>query len=108
LFFEDIGEAPYRLDRMMTQMIQSGMLEGAAGIILGDFTNCNDETFSVRASLSSPDEKKSLRKIYTTDEALTEIFGNMGARLDISIVKGLGIGHGDGFAPLPLGARYRL
>jgi len=108
IFFEDIGEAPYRLDRMMTQMSQSGMLEGVRAIVLGDFTNCNDETFSVRASLSNQDEKKSLRKTYTSDEALGDIFGAVSDRKDIPIAKGLGIGHGDGFAPLPLGARYRL
>ena len=32
---EDVGEAPYRLDRALTQLIQSGALNGAVGIVLG-------------------------------------------------------------------------
>ncbi|MCA8952579.1 MAG: LD-carboxypeptidase, partial [Planctomycetes bacterium] len=37
LFLEDIGEAPYRVDRMLTQLLQTGMLRRCAGVLLGDF-----------------------------------------------------------------------
>ena len=37
LFLEDVGEAPYRIDRALTQLINAGVLEDVAGIILGDF-----------------------------------------------------------------------
>lgn len=37
LFLEDIHEAPYRIDRMLTQLMQAGLLGRAAGICLGDF-----------------------------------------------------------------------
>jgi muramoyltetrapeptide carboxypeptidase len=37
---EDIGEAAYRLDRMVMQLRWSGALEGVAGIALGDFFQC--------------------------------------------------------------------
>jgi len=40
LFIEDIGEAPYRIDRMLTQMRIAGMFDGIIGIILGSFVNC--------------------------------------------------------------------
>lgn len=39
LLLEDIGEAPYRVDRMLTQLRQAG-LASVAGIVLGDFTGC--------------------------------------------------------------------
>ncbi|MCZ7557668.1 MAG: LD-carboxypeptidase [Bacteroidia bacterium] len=38
LFFEDTGEAVYRIDRMMLQLRHSGVLAAAAGILLGSFT----------------------------------------------------------------------
>src|SRR5207248_10154220 len=43
IFLEDVDEAFYRIDRMMTQLAQAGALDGAAAIVLGDFSNCNDE-----------------------------------------------------------------
>jgi muramoyltetrapeptide carboxypeptidase len=39
LFLEDVGEAPYRIDRMLTQMTLAGCLEGVAGVVLGQFTD---------------------------------------------------------------------
>lgn len=38
LFLEDIGEPPYRIDRMLTQLWLAGKLQDVAGIILGDFS----------------------------------------------------------------------
>lgn len=40
LFLEDISEAPYRIDRMLTQLAQSGMLTSARGAMLGVFVKC--------------------------------------------------------------------
>jgi muramoyltetrapeptide carboxypeptidase len=40
LFLEEIGEAPYRIDRMLTQLRQSGLLGAAAGAMLGVFHRC--------------------------------------------------------------------
>ncbi len=40
LVLEDIGEAPYRIDRMLTHLQAAGRLEGLAGLILGSF-RCN-------------------------------------------------------------------
>ena len=36
-FFEDVQEAPYRIDRSLWQLKSSGLLDGAQGIFLGDF-----------------------------------------------------------------------
>ncbi|HEX2925020.1 MAG TPA: LD-carboxypeptidase [Ruminiclostridium sp.] len=43
LFLEDVGEATYRVDRMLTQLRLAGKFEDCAGIILGDFRDCNVE-----------------------------------------------------------------
>jgi len=39
---EEIGEVPYRIDRMLNQMRLSGYLEKIKGVILGSFTDCED------------------------------------------------------------------
>jgi muramoyltetrapeptide carboxypeptidase LdcA involved in peptidoglycan recycling/CubicO group peptidase (beta-lactamase class C family) len=38
VFFEEIAEARYRVDRLFTQIVQSGALDGVAGIALGRFS----------------------------------------------------------------------
>ncbi|MGU3472939.1 LD-carboxypeptidase [Paenibacillus sp. D51F] len=40
LLIEDIDEEPYRVDRMLCQLKQAGKLDDAAGIVVGDFHNC--------------------------------------------------------------------
>ncbi len=42
-FIEDIGEAPYRIDRMLTQLIQATDLRQANGIVLGIFNDCEQK-----------------------------------------------------------------
>lgn len=43
LFFEDIDEHPYRVDRMLTQLRLAGKFDECAGIVLGDWNNCVPE-----------------------------------------------------------------
>ena len=38
LFLEDVNEAPYRIDRLLTSLRLAGALEGVAAVVLGDFT----------------------------------------------------------------------
>jgi muramoyltetrapeptide carboxypeptidase len=40
LFLEDRGEAPYRIDRMLTQLKLAGCLKRIKGLVLGSFTDC--------------------------------------------------------------------
>lgn len=39
LFLEDVNEAPYRVDRMLSQLRLAGILDSVAGIVMGQFTN---------------------------------------------------------------------
>ena len=41
LFFEEVGEAPYRVDRMLTQLRLSGALADAAGVLVGQCRDCD-------------------------------------------------------------------
>jgi muramoyltetrapeptide carboxypeptidase len=40
LVIEDVTEASYRIDRMLGALLASGALDGVAGVVLGDFTDC--------------------------------------------------------------------
>ncbi len=54
-FIEDIGEKPYRIDRMLTQLRQSANLDKAKGILLGIFEDCpnkeGDDSWSLKEVL---------------------------------------------------------
>ena len=84
LLLEDVSEVPYKLDRLLTQLILSGGLEGVTGVALGSFSNCGDEQ-DVKAVFS-------------------ERLGNLG----VPIVWGLPMGHGPTNLVTPLGRRVRL
>ncbi len=42
LFLEEVGERPYRLDRMVTQMRQSGLLARASAVVIGELPDCDE------------------------------------------------------------------
>ncbi|MBE6376877.1 MAG: LD-carboxypeptidase [Lentisphaerae bacterium] len=52
LILEEVGEAPYRIDRMLTQLRLAGAFEKCAGIVFGSFTGCG-ETPEVMAVLQN-------------------------------------------------------
>jgi muramoyltetrapeptide carboxypeptidase len=60
VFLEDIGEKPYRVDRMMTQLRQGGNLDKAAAIAYGVFLDCeanpNDKSLSLAETLTAQNE----------------------------------------------------
>lgn len=85
LFIEDIGEEPYRLDRMLVQMRQAGKFKDAAGILLGAFTDCENKEGSSDMPLG---------------EMLTDIFSNM----DKPVLSGVCCGHCLPTMSLPFGA----
>jgi len=88
LFLEEVGERPYRLDRMMTQLRQSGVLAKAAGIVLGELLNCDEPGGRVTAKAVMAD-------------VLADFPG--------PVVIGFPSGHTSGPAlTLPLGVQARL
>jgi muramoyltetrapeptide carboxypeptidase len=91
LFFEDLGERPYRLDRLVTHLDLAGVFSAAAAVVLGDFSGCR-EPEPTRAE--SP----------TADEVLIERLG----RLPIPVVRGGSFGHGTRNRALPYGALCEL
>ena len=88
LLLEDVGERPYRLDRMWTHLRLAGVLERARGIVLGSFTECVETSNGT----------------YTSDEILHELARESG----LPCAAGFPIGHGAINQPVPLGVRVRL
>ncbi|MFO7761833.1 MAG: LD-carboxypeptidase [Desulfobia sp.] len=43
VFLEDVGESPYRIDRLFTHLYMAGRFKDVAGLILGEFCNCGNE-----------------------------------------------------------------
>lgn len=87
LLLEDVGERPYRIDRMLTTLRQAGWLHRVAAIALGEFTACE----------AGPDGRE-------ITDVLHERLGDLG----IPVVGGLPSGHGDENVELPLGAPARV
>lgn len=88
LFLEDVGEKPYRIDRMLTHLKQAGKLDGLAGIIFGEMSGCMGETNDPTLLLS----------------VLTDVF----ADYDYPVGFGLPAGHNGENFTLPLGIPVRL
>lgn len=93
LFIEEIGESTYRVDRMLTQLLNAGKLDGVKGIALGYFTNCDaqkdDPYFEFSISL---------------DEVFKERLGSLG----VPVAKGFPVGHEAHNATLPIGINARM
>jgi muramoyltetrapeptide carboxypeptidase len=106
LFLEDISEKIYRLDRYVVQLEQAGMLAGAAAIVLGDFTHCDDEAPTVLADDGVG--RVPMRPTVSLSDGLNEIFGRVARKHGIPLAAGLPVGHGPGFWPLRLGVEHRL
>jgi muramoyltetrapeptide carboxypeptidase len=81
LFLEDVGEEPYRVDRLLTQLNLAGVLAAARGFLLGSFTG-----------QASP------------QRVLADALLPLGKPL----LAGWPAGHGTPNRPLPLGARVRI
>ena len=44
IFIEEVGEEPYRIDRMLTQMLEAGKFKNAAGVACGVFAHCTPKS----------------------------------------------------------------
>lgn len=98
LILEDVGEAPYRLDRLLTHWRLCGALQQLAGLGLGRFTGCDDPDGESQASSSEPARR------FTAEQVLRDRTADLG----IPVVAELPVGHEPGNAALPLGVRARL
>jgi muramoyltetrapeptide carboxypeptidase len=87
LFLEDVGERPYRLDRMWTHLRLAGVFERVRGLVLGQFTECEQK--------DAP---------YTSADVLRSLAEETG----LPCAAGFPIGHDVPNYPVALGTRVRL
>jgi muramoyltetrapeptide carboxypeptidase len=88
LFIEDVGEQPYRIDRMLTQLRQSIDMRQLAGIALGVFEDCNPKT--------------------NDTQSLTDVLKDRLGDLGIPVIYGLSFGHIRDQFTLPVGIEAEL
>jgi len=88
LFIEDVGERPYRIDRMLTHLKQAGKLDNLVGVIFGEMLGCLGETADPSLLLS----------------VIADVFSGYSYPVGF----GLPAGHGGENLALPLGTRVRL
>jgi len=89
LFLEDVGEPPFRIERMLTQLWHAGILARQQAVLLGDFTQYR---------LSKQDNGYTLDSVTTWLRKITKI----------PVIPGLPHGHGKVKATLPIGATAAL
>jgi muramoyltetrapeptide carboxypeptidase len=87
LLLEDVGERPYRIDRMWMHLRLAGIFTRVRGLALGDFTQCEE-----------PD----------ADFTLQDVVWSLAVETGLPCVAGLPIGHGAVNVPVGLGTRVRL
>jgi muramoyltetrapeptide carboxypeptidase len=49
LFLEEVGERPYRLDRMVTQLQQAALLSRASAVVIGELVGCDESAIGPTA-----------------------------------------------------------
>jgi muramoyltetrapeptide carboxypeptidase len=90
LFIEEVGEAPYRIDRMLTQLQLTEKLNQCSGIILGQFTDCDGE------------------KEDNNSFTLSQVLEDRIMVLNKPVLTNLMCGHDNPKLVLPIGAKARL
>jgi muramoyltetrapeptide carboxypeptidase len=92
LALEDVGERPYRLDRALTQLLDSGALRGVVGVAIGDLHGCVEPVDGGSRGWSA-----------------VEVLEDRLGRLAVPLLIGLAFGHAPTRnAALGFGVRARL
>jgi muramoyltetrapeptide carboxypeptidase len=90
LFLEDIDEAEYRIDRMLTQLGLAGVLKNLAGVVFGQCTDCTDDDRGFGG--------------FTLNNLLEQHLGPLG----IPAYQGAFIGHMPDQFTIPLGVQAEI
>jgi muramoyltetrapeptide carboxypeptidase len=93
LFIEDVGEVPYRLDRLLTHLLNTGLLQQVAGVAVGVNCDCEDPK---------------ARTVGEYRQTAAEVIRERLAALGVPVVMGLPFGHQPINATIPIGVRARL
>ncbi len=86
LFLEDVGEKAYRIERMMTHLKMAGKLDGVAGVVFGQFTDCG----------------------VGEERGVAEIIEDLFRDVSYPVLSGLCAGHTEENLLLPFGVKMAL
>jgi muramoyltetrapeptide carboxypeptidase len=84
LLLEDVGEQPYRVDRMLTQLLRAGWFDHVTGVVLGSWEQCGPYG------------------------ALRTVLADRLGPLGVPVAEEFGFGHGAGALTMPLGVGAEL
>lgn len=87
VFLEEVAEAPYRIDRMLTSLVLGGAFDRVAGFVVGQLHECNPGQYGVTAEAVMAERLAPLR---------------------VPVLLGLRCGHGEINTPLGLGLPARI
>lgn len=93
VFLEDVGEEPYSMDRMLTQLKLAGKLDAAAGVVFGECSRCSPREF---------------RPGFDNNLSLGEVVDDILGGLKIPVLAGLTFGHTADQLTLPQGCMAAL
>jgi len=93
LFLEEVGEEPYDIDRMLTQLRLAGKLQQCAGIVIDRCSKCGPADY---------------KPAFPNTLSVQEVFEDRLADLNIPVLFGLSLGHTANKPTLPLGIRASL
>ena len=93
LFLEEVGEEPYRIDRMLTQLELAGKFAEVKGIIFGQSVECVPRAY-----------QPSFYCTFSLEEILMEKFKEM----QVPVLYNLTCGHGKDCFTLPVGVAVTL
>jgi muramoyltetrapeptide carboxypeptidase len=90
LYVEDIGEEPYRVDRMLVQLLNAGIFRLVKGLLVGQFSDC---------------EPRDATKPTLT---LTRVLEEAAAYAGVPVMGGVPFGHDNVKMTIPVGIRGRM
>lgn len=89
LVLEDINEHPFRVERMLLQLLYAGILPRQRAIVLGSFSGAQPNDYDAGYDLAA-------------------MYDYLRSRLSIPVITGLDFGHEQRTVTLPLGAKAQL
>jgi muramoyltetrapeptide carboxypeptidase len=94
-FFEDYKAPPYYVDGMLTQLKQTGKLDGVVGVVVGEMEGCDWGDLRPASD-------------WARSRSLEDVLEEHLEPLGVPVLYRLPLGHGKHLAALPLGGRYTL
>jgi muramoyltetrapeptide carboxypeptidase len=93
LFFEEIGEQPWRLDALLTNLRQAGVLDGVAAVVVGELVDCDWR-----------ENQSDYPQTLSTEDVLERHIAPLG----VPAIYGLPLGHGKNLVTVPLGVEVEV